>query len=183
MFCPSCGKELVDAERFCTGCGGELRIQDSEGKDAVAEEFIGGYGSPNLWKRKSFFGTEGRGYSLYVTNRRILGRRSQDRRWSAVAWEHTVGIAGGARFAYEESANAIEGFEKSKDLEIVKEGVTDIEMKKPPGPPLSWYGLTGHLKIRVGASEVLRIYIRHREDFDKISELMQKFKPQVIRTV
>lgn len=149
------------------------------------EKYLGGYESPNLWKREQLltFGKP-RGYAIHVTDKRIFGIMTKKERFKATAFEIMVGAAFGTPYGKEETVKAITELEHERELEIPKESVSAIRMKKPSSILRTLFGLGyGYLQIQSPSGVMLNIYTQYPKDFDALRRLMESFKPDVLQVV
>ena len=103
------------------------------------EEYIGGVESSRLVRGKVLGG-----YGLYATNKRIIGVKKLGKAiMSGLLTDY------GMLTSKKKSSQSIEELERKKDLEVFKEDISELEMRKPS----VWHG--GYLKIR---TRMARIY-------------------------
>jgi len=79
----------------------------------------------------------------------------------------------------EERAKAIGELEDKKDIEILKEDISETELKKPSA--LGFRG--GFLKIRTKDGEPVQISIPFMIEFKKVKKLMEAFEPELLKIV
>ena len=136
------------------------------------EVFIGGVESVKL-KRGMVAG-----YNLYATSRRLIGVK---KRGKAIVFR-SIPILADLAGSKEKSDMAIEKLkEMKKDFELFKEDISELEIKKPPrfGP----FQTSGHLKIMTKAGKDIKIKIESRGDFERVKEIISKFKPEALKMV
>lgn len=146
------------------------------------EKYVGGYSSPTLWERTRLFSFgKPRGYALYVTDKRIFGIRSKEKRRKATTFEVMFGAAFGTPFGKEEVTKAIAELENEKEIEILRESVSEIKMKKPSQALRILLSLGyGYLQIETRTGQVLKIFTQYTKDFEALKRLMESFKPEVL---
>ncbi|RCV64606.1 hypothetical protein C5S53_07840 [Methanophagales archaeon] len=133
------------------------------------EKYISGYKSSNFQKvgQKKIGGS---GYGIYATNKRIfLVKISvidslKDSAKGALLDTLVLSNLSTAMSGKVVRAEAIEDLEDKKDIEILKEDISEIELKKPSA--LGFRG--GFLKIRTKDGEPLQITIPTMIEFKKV---------------
>jgi tetratricopeptide (TPR) repeat protein len=156
-------------------------------KNDLAETYIGGLSSPSIklsladGKSKDLAGAIGTnvgGYAIYVTDKRIFILNNQKH-----VFGHPKGPAIGG-FVYAElfgrtmdrGKRTIEDLEVYKEIEIEKEALQQICMKKP-------VLLAGYISFVTNDGEFVKIYIDHKNVYEPVKQLMLKFYPEKVRTV
>ena len=148
------------------------------------EKYISGYKSSLIQKvgqRK----IGGAGYGIYATNKRLF----------LVKISVIDGLKDGAKGALLDNivlpymslgmsgkvvrAKDIGVLEDKKDIEILKEDISEIELKKPSA--LGFRG--GFLKIRTKDGEPVQISIPFMIEFKKVKKLMEVFEPELLKIV
>ncbi len=78
------------------------------------------------------------------------------------------------KLSQEESDRVIAMLERMKDFDLFKEQISRIELHK--------VGLlaTGHLVIVPAQGNPVKITLRHRTAYDRLSSLMQSFGPELV---
>src|SRR2546428_13561420 len=93
------------------------------------EEYLGGLESGRMVKAGGIAG-----YGVYVTTRRIIGVKSRRALFKQLAGAPLGGLVGaalGARLSRDERVRLISELEQKKDLEIERNDISGIELKKP----------------------------------------------------
>ena len=156
-----------------------LKIREEEMEE---EKYVGGYKSSNFQKvGQRNIG----GYGIYATNKRIflvkggvidtLNDSAKGTLLDTLVLPYmSVGMSG-----KEERAKAIGELEDKKDIEILKEDISAIELKKPSA--LGFRG--GFLKIRTKDGEPVQISIPFMIEFKKVKKLMEAFEPELLKIV
>jgi len=197
MYCLYCGKQVQENCRFCPFCGKLLPTKSSQpppppppppqplsvragieiaqpkekglqGMSTTEEEqLLGGLtsGDLHLKGRVSF------GYGIYVTNKRIIGVKSM----KGLLASGLLGLAGLWVGRTDSSAKAIAELEEKKDIEVRKEDVSEIEMKKPHGIR------AGYLNIALNSGGSVTVTIGNKKEFKTIRDLMAAFRPEVLK--
>lgn len=121
-----------------------------------------------------------RGYELHATTKRLIGVKN---RKAGGGWLLAVG-AGGAvggaiagRMTRDQSSKAIQELEQKKDFDVSKDRISGIEIKKPGT------FTRGHILVFQKSGETIEVKIADKSSYQQTLELMQKFYPEVIRTV
>jgi len=131
------------------------------------EQLLGGLTSGDLHlKGKVSFG-----YGIYVTNKRIIGVKSM----KGLLASGLLGLAGLWVGRTDSSAKAIAELEEKKDIEVRKEDVSEIEMKKPHGIR------AGYLNIALNSGGSVTVLIGNKKEFEPIKNLMAAFRPAVLK--
>jgi hypothetical protein len=160
-------------------CGREERIKRGWDED---ETYIGGLRSPNVFRRTEW------GYTIYVTNKRMVGvekcsrtlTAAIDRRAFGAAWADIV-EAETETEEPEEMLMAIGG--EDIDIQIFKENVLRVEMKKPTSVLTDGHLkvlANGYLRIETQVGEEIQMEMRHRHEFEILRRLMEIWKPDVL---
>jgi tetratricopeptide (TPR) repeat protein len=155
-------------------------------KQVLSENYIGGISSPSL-KRGStkggsdFAGAIGAnvgGYGIYVTDKRLFVIKNQKH-----VFGHPMGPALGGFMREElfggtvdEGAKTIDELEIKKEIEIPREEILQIELKKP-------MLLSGFISFITKNGDNPRLFIDHKSVYDPLRRLMLKFYPERIRII
>jgi hypothetical protein len=143
----------------------------TQGMSTDAEEhLLGGLTSGNLHVKGRFTF----GYGIYVTNRRIMGVMSLKGLWASGLF----GLGGLWVGRTDQSAKAIAELETKKDLEIRKENILQMQMKKPQGTA---FIREGYLNILLISGGSITVRIADKKDFEVLKNLMAAFHPQGLR--
>ena len=148
------------------------------------EKYISGYKSSNFQKvgQRKIGGT---GYGIYATNKRIFlvkisvidslkdGAKGTLLDTFVLPYM-SLGMSGKVV-----RAKDIGVLEDKKDIEILKEDISEIELKKPSA--LGFRG--GFLKIRTKDGEPLQITIPTMIEFKKVKKLMDAFAQELLKIV
>jgi hypothetical protein len=138
------------------------------------EEYLGGFKSPHLVRGIM------RGYELHATTKRLIGVKN---RKAGGAWLLAAGVGGAVggvlagRMTPEQTMKTIQELEEKKDLEVSKDQISSIEIKKP-----STF-TRGHLLVIQKSGETVEVKIADKGSYQPTLELMQKFYPEATRTV
>lgn len=140
----------------------------TQGMSTEAEEhLLGGLTSGNLHvKGRTTFG-----YGIYATNRRIIGVKSMKGLWASGLF----GFAGLWVGRTDQSAKVIAELETKKDLEIRKENILQMQMKKPQRTRV------GYLNILLISGGNITVTIAEKKHFEVLKNLMAAFHPQGLR--
>lgn len=151
----------------------DSRTQD---KSIDAEEhLLGGLTSGNLHVK----GRVTFGYGIYATNRRIIGVKSMKGLASGLlAVGLLPGLAGLWIGRKDQSAKVIAELEAKKDLEVRKENILQIQMKKPQGTA---FIRGGYLNILLMSGGSITVTIVDKKEFEVLKNLMAAFHPQGLR--
>jgi hypothetical protein len=140
----------------------------TQGKSIDAEEhMLGGLTSAYFHVK----GTASLGYGIYATNRRIMGVKSMKGLWGSGLFG-LVGIWVGRT---DQSAKVIAELEAKKDLEVRKENILQMQMKKPQGMRV------GYLNILLISGGSITVTIGVKKEFEVLKNLMAAFHPQGLR--
>jgi hypothetical protein len=146
----------------------------TQGMSTDAEEYLlGGLTSGNLHvKGRTTFG-----YGIYATNRRIIGVKSMKGLATGLL---AVGLLPGLVALMvvgrtDQSAKAIAELETKKDLEVRKENILQIQMKKPQRTRV------GYLNILLISGGNITVTIAEKKHFEVLKNLMTAFHPQGLR--
>lgn len=147
-----------------------MRAEAKVVASSTEEIYLGGIASGDLKKGL------GRGYGIYVTSKRIIGLKKRKLGFLGAITTGVVSSAVGGVTSVEESRKAIEELDKErKDIEIPREEVAYIELKKPT------FFKRGHLLIRMASGEEIKIMILGKKAFEPLKGLMKAFKPEVLK--
>nr|MDO8098624.1 hypothetical protein [Candidatus Njordarchaeota archaeon] len=145
------------------------------------EQYLGGMTSANF--KKGLMS----GYGIYATTRRIIGTKKRKGVLKGFFVASALGGKAGTvkgdilrsafaqAFTKDESAKQIQDLEKSKDFDIYRENIAQIEIKKL-GTMRS-----GHIKIKPKQGKEIEISMRGREEFGHIVDLMRAFLPEALK--
>jgi hypothetical protein len=145
------------------------------------ELFLGGFASSDLGIKVG----ELSGYGVYITNKRLIGVKNSKMGLSRMAGniipligiKNVVTASDDKSAIYDSSAKTIDQLEKVKDLEVIKEDISEIEVYKP-------HGFTkGYLRITKKSGENITIFILHFMEFEKMKDLMNVFYPERLKIV
>ena len=120
------------------------------------------------------------GYGVYATSRRIIGVKSRRALFKQLAGAPLGGLVGaalGARLSRDESVRLISELEQKKDLEIERNDISGIELKKPS------FTHRGHLVISTFSGDPVKILLADKKDYEKIVVLMQAFRADLVTMV
>jgi hypothetical protein len=143
------------------------------------EKYIGGIKSSHFKKKHQFYIG---GYALYVTSKRLFGVKGSTPELMkdlarGAAMETLIMPYMASTAGREERTQAIEELETKKDVEIRREDVVEIVMKKP-----SAFGFTdGYVKIGVKGGKPLEVSIPNKRDFERVKALMEAFQPDLLK--
>ncbi len=154
-------------------------------RKVAGERYIGGVSSPSLklgnGKGADLAGAIGSnvgGYGIYASDKRLFILKNQKH-----VFGHPQGPALGGFVKEElfggtvdESVKTIEELEIYKEMEIQKEDVLKIELKRP-------VLLSGSLSIATRTGEPVRLFIDHKSLFAPLRRIMLKFDPERTRVV
>jgi hypothetical protein len=118
------------------------------------------------------------GYGVYLTSRRIIGAKNRKMLWKGIAGSALGGVTGsyvGSKLSSDTNAQMLGDIERKKDFEVRKENVSNIEMKKPS------FVHRGHMLIRTLTGDEIKILLANGKDYQKLLELVQSFRPDVVR--
>jgi len=148
------GKEEVQSGDTISAVQETLSNQEIEERGKI-EQLLGGLMTPNLTKGHR------RGYGIYVTNKRIIGLKGG---WKVslgpglgavaggfiggAAWVN-VGYEIGAKRVSKEAAKSIKEFEDKKEIDVKKEDLQQITLRKGGGIFGNW----GHIIIQTNRDE------------------------------
>ena len=141
------------------------------------ERYIGRIESA-FFKKGTYFST--RGYAIFVTNKRIFGVK----RWAyiyKVLIKFELVDEMDTPFSQEDNTKTLAEFAGiKKDLELAKESITVIEMKRPKPPFLG-----GHIKFITESGKAVHIKIQAygSEEYWKVKRLMDRFAPELVKEV
>ncbi len=138
------------------------------------EKYLGGFSSPHLVKGKL------RGYELHLTNRRLIGVKNKKAGGGWLLGVGVGGIVGGAvagRMTSDQSEKTIQELDHKKDFSVRKDQISQIEIKKPGT------FTRGHILVSQKSGETVEVKIADKSSYNQTLELMQKFYPEVTRTV
>jgi hypothetical protein len=96
----------------------------------------------------------------------------------AVVTGGLIGLAGIWVGRTDQSAKVIAELETKKDLEIRKENILQMQMKKPQGTALI---RPGRLNILSMSGGDITVVIADKKDFEVLKNLMTAFYPEVLR--
>jgi len=164
-FCQNCGRKIQPNSQFCDGCGKPLEALPT-GSPTIGNEFLlGGLKTGSL----KLIGKAG-GYGIYATNKRLIGVA-----YSSVAVAPLFGLIGAAAYSHHDhSLKSIQELDAEKDLEIRKEQIQQIRMKKTTG--LS----SGYMNVFLYSGANAKLVIGTKDTYDDVRRLMEAFYPQVI---
>jgi hypothetical protein len=124
------------------------------------------------------FGANVGGYGIYATDRRLFIIKNQKH-----VFGHPMGPALGGFVREElfggtvdENVKTIEELEIYKEIEIQKDEILQIEMKKP-------MLLSGFVSFTTKNGENPKVFIDHKTVYDPLRRLMLKFYPERIRII
>ena len=169
--CPSCGRSLDNRLEYCTFCGAKLRPDKQE------EHYLGGLSSANLLKG-SFAG-----YSILVTNRRIIGIYNRagviaGTILGAAAGNKTgitigagVGYRAGAKSAGKTVFPPLEEIINKSDFQIYENEISRIELMPP------YYINGGSMVIYTKKGDIIGIKISNEGygEFERLKGLLSNF--------
>jgi hypothetical protein len=188
-YCENCGARLEEDSKFCNQCGQRViviaetvqpRQEVPQRTSATGEElYLGGFTSGHL--HPMGMGADRRigGCGLYATNRRIIVTRSKK------GYLGLVGALGGivpvlvAQSVTRPSdfSKTISEVEAQKDFEIMKNEISNIELKRP-------HTLTpGHLHFELNSGEIIKFNITDKKTSQAATDLMQAFCPERLVTM
>lgn len=145
------------------------------------EKYVGGIRSSKFKKRKQF--SIG-GYGIYVTDKRLFGVKGSLK-------ESLKDAAKGSlldililpnislSMTAQQVTKAIEELENKKDIEMIKENISQIELKKPSA--LGFRG--GRLEIRTKDGKSVQISFPYMTEFKKLKNLMETFAPELLKII
>jgi hypothetical protein len=136
------------------------------------EQYLGGVQSSRLKKAGM---TTAAGYTIYVTNRRVIGAKSRKALGKAMLGSALCGAYVGGRMGRDHNVQMPADLDK--DFEVNRDKVTGLELKKPS------FISRGHIVINQMSSDPIKIMIADKKDFRRIMELMQAFRPDAVRVV
>jgi len=139
------------------------------------EEYLGGLSSGRMLKAGGIAG-----YGIYATTKRLIGvksRRALLKQLAGAPIGGMVGAALGARLSRDESARVISDLEQKKDFEVPRGNISRIELKKPS------FVHRGHLLINTISGEPVKILLADKGDFERLVQLMQAFRSDVVTVV
>ncbi|HVH14716.1 MAG TPA: hypothetical protein VNA15_03235 [Candidatus Angelobacter sp.] len=116
------------------------------------------------------------GYTIYVTNRRIIGAKSRKALGKAMLGSALGGAYMGGRLFRDHKVQMSTDLE-GKDFEVKRGTVTGLELKKP-----SFFS-RGHFVVNQMSGDPIKILIADKKDFRRIMELMQAFRPDAVQVV
>ncbi len=137
----------------------------------MGETFLGGFAGGFL--EKGFHV----GYGLYFTTARLIGIDLGCHGGGALGGTLAGFIKGELmpNLSPEESTKVIEDLDRIKEFDIGKDQIRLIELKKP--------GLgVGHMTITPNQGDSITIKLRHRTAYDRLVQLTQAFRPEVVRS-
>ena len=121
-----------------------------------------------------------RGYAICITSRRIIGYRRL-----AQIYKVMIGFEFADEreipFSNEQNAKIIADIDNTKkDMELTKESITEIELRKPTTP---FRG--GHIKIKTNSEKDVHIKIQAygNTEYLKIKMLMNRFAPDLVNDI
>ncbi len=139
------------------------------------EEYIGGLESGRMLRAGGIAG-----YGIYATTRRLIGVKSRKALFKQMAGAPLGGLitaVAGARLSRDESARVISELEEKKDLEVQRDDISGLELKKPS------FTSRGHMVIETVSGDPVKILFADKGDFQKVVTLMQAFRPEVVNMV
>lgn len=137
------------------------------------EQYLGGVQSGRL--KKAGMGSAA-GYTIYVTNRRLIGAKSRKALGKAMLGSAIGGAYVGGRMGRDHNVPMPTDLE-AKDFEVNRDKVTGLELKKPS------FFTRGHMVINQMSGDPIKIMIADKKDFRRITELMQAFRPDAVQVV
>ena len=154
-------------------------------KQVKTENYLGGLSSPSLkrgtGKGSDLAGAIGSnvgGYGIYVTDKRLFIIKNQKH-----VFGHPMGPALGGFVREElfggtvdEHAKTIEELEIYKEIELQKEDILQIELKKP-------MLLSGSVTFMTKNGDTPKVFIDHKSVYDPLRRIMLKFYPERIRII
>ena len=120
------------------------------------------------------------GYGVYVTTKRIIGvksRRALFKQLAGATLGGMVGAALGARLSRDDSIRVISELEQKKDLEVLKENISGIELRKPT------FVHRGHIAVSTLSGDPVKVIIADKGDYQRLEALMRAFRPDVVTVV
>jgi len=139
------------------------------------EEYLGGLESGRMVQAGGIAG-----YWVYVTTKRIIGvksRRALFKQLAGATLGGMVGAALGARLSRDDSIRVISELEQKKDLEVLKESVSGIELRKPT------FVHRGHIVVSTLSGDPVKVIIADKGDYQRLEALMRAFRPDVVTVV
>ena len=137
------------------------------------EQYLGGVQSSRLKKAGMMTAA---GYTIYVTNLRIIGAKSRKALGKAMLGSALGGAYVGGRLSRDHNVQMPTDLE-GKDFEVKRDKVTGLELKKP-----SFFS-RGHIVINQMSGDPTKILIADKKDFRRIVELMQAFRPDAVQVL
>jgi hypothetical protein len=138
------------------------------------EEYVGGFTSPHLVSGMM------RGYELHATTKRLIGVKN---RKAGGGWMLAVGVGGAVggavagRMTRDQSAKTIEELEQRRDFSVLKDQISQIEVKKPGT------FTRGHIVVSLRSGGPVEVKIADKRAYEQTMELMRKFYPEVLKAV
>ncbi|WP_048152077.1 zinc ribbon domain-containing protein [Palaeococcus ferrophilus] len=175
-FCPNCGHPVEPGDKYCANCGYHLEeaITRREITETPGEEYvIGGISSGDL--RRGLLA----GYSLYVTNMRVVGVKSKKAALLDFVKSGGLGAIPATVAEIKKDPNReklLRELEKAKkDFELYKDNIVSIEIKKPG------FIKAGHIIFRTRSGEEVKIQLLSSlgdREYKYLVELLKHFKPE-----
>lgn len=168
-FCPHCGREIQAGFHFCEGCGKPLEAPPTGTSPVENEYLLGGLKTGSLHLDGKFGG-----YGIYATNKRLIGVTD-----SATGVGVFFGLAGMAAASHHDhSLKSIQELDAEKDLEVRKEQIQQIRMKKATDLGKAMMFASMNVFLNSGAN--LKFRIGTKATYDDVRGLIEAFYPQVI---
>lgn len=131
------------------------------------ETFLGGFMSGFLAR-----GLRRIGYGLYFTNQRLFGV-DPGRNGGSVLASTLAGLVEGQlmpHLSQDENTRVIGELDRVKDFQFVKSQIQSLELKKP-----GMLG-TGHFVVHNTNGDSIKVDLRHRTAYDRLTQLLQAFR-------
>lgn len=121
-----------------------------------------------------------RGYELHATSHRLIGVKNKKAGGGWLLGVGVGGLVGGAvagRMSRDQATKTIQELEAKKDFALSKDQISQIEVKKPGT------FTRGHIVVSLKSGEAVEVKIADKRAHEQTIELMQKFYPEVLKTV
>jgi hypothetical protein len=139
----------------------------------VSETFIGGFASGFMGQ--GFMGTRA-GYGLYFTTDRLFGVYAAT--WSGGSLAGPTGGLIKGELMPEENATVIGELERAKEIQLAKNQIGEIELKKT-GPMMLWLG---RITIRAVDGKAVSYSLRSPIAYERLARLTRAFGPELVKT-